>query len=171
MSERLDPAGTVATRWSASADSAALADVHRLAWRYAYAGIIPGVQLERMVSRRGPRWWERMHERGMRALVLTCGDGIAGYATMGRSRAPGAAGEIFELYLRPEMHGLGFGRRLFTAGREVLALHGLSPVIVWALADNELACRFYRAMDGREAARSLDRVCGVPLQKVGFLWA
>jgi GNAT superfamily N-acetyltransferase len=170
MSERLDPAGTVATRWSTGADGVALAEAHRLAWRYAYAGIIPGVQLERMVTRRGPRWWERMHERGMRALVLTFGDGIAGYTTMGRSRAPGAAGEIFELYLRPEMHGLGFGRHLFTAGREVLASHGLSPMIVWALADNEVACRFYHAMGGREAARGVDRFCGIPLGKVGFVW-
>jgi ribosomal protein S18 acetylase RimI-like enzyme len=175
MSERVEPDGTVATRWSAGADAEALAEVHRLAWRYAYAGIIPGVQLNRMIARRGPIWWGRMHDRGMRALVLTCGGGIAGYATLGRSRGPdgsgqGPTGEIFELYLRPEMHGVGFGRRLFCEARLALASHGLTSLMVWALAENEVACRFYEAMGGRAVARGVEGFCGVPLQKVGFAW-
>ena len=60
----------IATRWSTSADDDGLSQVHRDAWRYAYAGIIPGVTLERMIARRGPRWWRPMHDRGFRALLL-----------------------------------------------------------------------------------------------------
>ena len=164
--------GLIATRWSTAADGRGLADAHRAAWRYAYAGIIPGVTLERMIARRGPSWWARMHERGFRALVIDCEDTLAGYATLGRSRMPAArpCGEIYELYIRPECQGCGLGRRLFTQARRELAGQGLERLMVWALAENALAGRFYRAMGGIETARCEDRFCGVPLDKIGFAW-
>jgi ribosomal protein S18 acetylase RimI-like enzyme len=170
-----DHASLVATRWSAAADDAALARVHRDAWRYAYAGIIPGLTLERMIARRGPAWWGRMHAGGSRALVIDCDGALAGYTTLGRSRgrgagAAGATGEIYELYLRPEYQGCGLGRRLFAEARRTLAAHGLVRLSVWALSENEIACRFYRAMGGAEAAHAEDRFCGVPLAKTGFAW-
>jgi ribosomal protein S18 acetylase RimI-like enzyme len=162
----------IATRWSAAVDAAGLAGVHRDAWRYAYAGIIPGLTLERMIARRGPPWWGRMHARGFHALVLDCDGTLAGYATLGRSRAPGTggAGEIYELYVRPEYQGCGLGRRLFADARRVLAANGLPRLTVWALSENEIACRFYRAMGGAEAGHAEDRFCGVPLAKTGFAW-
>ena len=66
--------------------------------------------------------------------------------------------------------GCGLGRRLFTEARRELRGGGLDRLTVWALAENEIACRFYRAMGGTEAARSQDRFCGVPLAKIGFAW-
>jgi GNAT superfamily N-acetyltransferase len=96
-----------------------------------------------------------------------------GYATLGRCRVAGPGpvrGEIYELYLRPEAQGCGFGRLLFGAARRELAHHGLPRLLVWALADNSVACRFYRAMGGTEAAEAQDRFCGVPLAKIGFGW-
>ena len=91
---RTEAGGPIATRWSAAADDRGLADVHRAAWRYAYAGIIPGLTLERMIARRGPAWWSRMHERGFRALVVDCDGTLAGYATLGRSRGAGSGGTL-----------------------------------------------------------------------------
>lgn len=162
----------VITRWSNAADSRALAEIHAASWRYAYAGIIPGAALERAVSRRGPAWWGRMHARGFHALMLDC-DGIAaGYATLGRCRSgsPPWRGEIYELYLRPEYHGTGLGRRLFEESRTRLRRHGLGALRVWALAENSVACRFYAAMGGVEFARADERFAGAMLQKVGFAW-
>jgi ribosomal protein S18 acetylase RimI-like enzyme len=167
----LGDGGLIETRWSSAGDDASLAEVHRTAWRYAYAGIIPGLTLERMIARRGPRWWHCMHERGHRALVVDCDAVVAGYATLGRGRAGGRRyGEIYELYIRPEFHGCGLGGRLFDAARDQLGRHGLDRLVVWALADNSIACRFYRAMGGRECGRAEDRFCGVPLAKVAFGW-
>ena len=173
MSERdIENGGLIATRWSTEADGRGLAEAYGDAWRYAYAGIIPGVTLERMLARRGPGWWTRMHGRGFRALVVDCDGTLAGYATLGRSRmqTPHPCGEIYELYVRPECQGCGLGRRLFTRARRELGRHGFERLMVWALADNALACRFYAAMGGTEAGRCQDRFCGAPLDKIGFAW-
>jgi len=171
MPDRDSPVGGPTVRWSSTADADGLADLHRSAWRYAYAGIIPGLALERMIARRGRPWWRRMHERGFRALVAESMGTVAGYATLGSGRGgPLRTGEIYELYVRPEHHGCGIGSRLFSGARRELAGHGLDRLVVWALADNTVACRFYEAMGGAEYGRAEDRFCGVPLDKVGFSW-
>lgn len=163
-------------RRSREADSAALAALHGDAWRYAYAGIIPGPTIERMVARRGPRWWSALHRSGGGALVLDMDGTVAGYATLGPNRSPSRTrgrprGEIYELYLRPECQGVGLGRRLFEAARERLSGRGLAGTVVWSLADNALGCRFYRAMGGAEVGRGREHLGGVALDKLGFVWS
>ena len=162
----------IAIRRSMSEDAAALAALHGEAWRYAYRGIIPGLVLERMVARRGPGWWRRMHAVGGTTTILEFGKAAAGYATYGRSRFArlGAEGEIYELYLRPEYHGAGLGRQLFKAARDELRAAGMRGLIVRSLAENEAACRFYRAMGGRELGRGQERVAGTRLAMVAFHW-
>ena len=162
-------------RWSRDDDSTELAALHRDAWRNAYAGIIPGIAIERMIARRGPRWWGGLHGSGGRALVVEMDRTIAGYATLGPNRVrrkihrrPG--GEIYELYLRPECQGVGLGRRLFGAARARLASAGLAGTVVWSLADNGTGCRFYRAMGGAELARGREHIGGVALDTLGFVW-
>jgi ribosomal protein S18 acetylase RimI-like enzyme len=120
------------------------------AWRSAYQGIIPGAELEKLINRRGPHWWDSAIRKGSRVSVLVFGDKVAGYANYGRNRARSLhfEGEIYELYLRPEFQGLGFGRRLFTAARRDLLQSGLKSMVIWALSDNESATEFYRALGG-----------------------
>lgn len=162
----------IAIRRSADEDAAALAALYGQAWRYAYRGIIPGVVLERMVARRGPGWWRRMHGVGGATAILEFGKEAAGYATYGRSRFArlGAEGEIYELYLRPEYHGAGLGRQLFRAAHEELRAGGLRGLVVRSLAANDSACRFYRAMGGREFGRATERIGGTRLAVVAFHW-
>jgi len=153
-------------------DAASIAEVHDLAWRNAYRGLIPGRELERMVERRGPRWWRNAIDRKTRIVVLSFGKIIAGYATYGRNRAASLPyhGEIFELYIRPEFQGLGFGRRLFTAVRRDLAGHEVRTLVVWALADNERACSFYRRLGGHPVDTSVEQFGDSALPKVAFGW-
>ena len=162
----------IAIRCSVPEDAPALAALHAEAWRHAYRGIIPGVALERMLARRGPRWWKRMHALGTATTILEFERTLAGYASFGRSRfaSRGAEGEIHELYLRPEYHGAGLGRQLFSAARDELRASGRRGLVVRSLAANEPACRFYRAMGGRQFARATERVGGVRLATVAFHW-
>src|SRR5213083_3307329 len=154
------------------ANATLVAAAHDSAWRTSYRGIIAGPALEKLISRRGPAWWENAIAKGSRVALLQFGDKVAGYANYGRNRARSLfyEGEIYELYLRPEYQGLGFGRRLFTSARRDLAQSGLKSLVVWALADNEPAVEFYKALGGKAVARSSERFGGRSLEKVAFAW-
>ncbi len=162
----------IEVRKAKPSDAAAVAETHDLAWRAAYQGIIPGIELDKLINRRGPDWWDSAIRKGSRIAVLAFGDKVAGYANYGRNRARSLyyEGEIYELYLRPEHQGLGFGRRLFTAARRDLAQSGLKSLVVWALSDNEPATGFYRALGGKAVARSSERFGERTLDKVAFAW-
>ena len=159
-------------RRAKGSDAGQLASAHDEAWRTAYRGIIPGGELEKLISRRGPVWWENAIRKDSRISLLVFGDKLAGYANYGRNRARSLSyeGEIYELYLRPEFQGLGFGRRLFTAARRDLAQSGLKSLVIWALSENDPAVEFYRALGGRAIARSSERFGARTLDKVAFGW-
>ena len=153
-------------------DAKSLAEAHDVSWRAAYQGIIPGPELDKLINRRGPAWWASAMRGGSRICVLVFGEQIAGYANYGGNRARSLfyGGEIYELYLRPEFQGLGFGRRLFNAARRDLAQSGLRSMVVWALADNVPAVEFYRALGGRAVARSSEKFGNKVLDKIAFAW-
>ena len=159
-------------RLARAKDAPAIADVHDASWRHAYRGMIPGSALEQMIERRGPSWWAHAIARRTRIVVLSFGGAIAGYATYGRNRAadPAHEGEIFELYLRPEYQGLGFGRRLFTAVRRDLSGHNIKGLVVWALADNKSACGFYERLGGQKIDRAMEVFGERQLPKIAFGW-
>jgi hypothetical protein len=102
----------IEVRPAKAADAVAVASTHDEAWRAAYQGIIPGAELEKLINRRGPHWWDSAIRKGSRVSVLVFGDKVAGYANYGRNRARSLhfEGEIYELYLRPEFQGPVFGR-------------------------------------------------------------
>ena len=165
-------AACIDLRWSREDDASELSAVHAEAWRNAYSGVIPGAALSAMISRRGPRYWAAAQAAGAPALLLAFDGRIGGYATLGparRGRGRGG-GEIYELYLRPEFQGLGFGTRLFGEARVRLVGAGLEGLSIWSLAENRGACGFYRAMGGVVAARNRERVGGAYLAKVCFVW-
>ncbi len=159
-------------RRAAPDDASAVAATHDDAWRTAYQGIIPGRELDRLIRRRGPEWWDGAIRKGSRISVLVFGETMAGYANYGRNRARSLCydGEIYELYLRPEFQGLGFGRRLFTAAHRDLASSGLKSLVVWALSDNEPAIGFYQALGGQPIARSSEQFGDKVLDKTAFAW-
>src|SRR5882672_3300172 len=127
---------TIGVRRAEQGDAEAITQVHDASWRYAYDGIIPAKELARIIARRGPRWWDRAIRRGTAILVIEVGGKICGYATFGPNRARN------------------------------LVRFGFDSVVVWALADNEGACRFYRNAGGRKVARANERFGDTALTKV-----
>ncbi|TDT88850.1 ribosomal protein S18 acetylase RimI-like enzyme [Azorhizobium sp. AG788] len=164
--------GLIEIRRARPQDAPSLAEVHDAAWRTAYRGLIPGLELERMIERRGPKWWQSAIRRGSRISVLLVGDEVAGYTNYGGNRAKNLpfGGEIYEIYLKPVYQGLGFGQRLFSAARRDLSLAGLPGLVVWALSDNQGAIGFYEALGGQAVAASTERFGGKVLDKTAFGW-
>jgi len=164
---------TLRIRPAQPSDAVGISEVHDAAWREAYRGVIPGVELERMVMRRGPLWWRRLLNSRSRVLVLDFEDRIAGYATYGASRLRMLpyGGEIFELYLAPEFQGLGLGTRLFRAARQALAEEGYGAVLIWALAPNSRAVSFYERLGGKQVVRRHENIDGTEIERIGFGWS
>ena len=162
----------ISIRRAKSEDAAALSGVFDSAWREAYQGIIPALALERMMARRGPRWWLSTIGRGRPLVVLDIGETIGGYVSYGRcrDRSLPADGEIDELYLAPEYQGLGFGTRMFKAVRNDLGDREIKRIVVWALSDNERACAFYQRLGGKLVAETTERIGGAQLSKVAYLF-
>ncbi|MEO0495740.1 MAG: GNAT family N-acetyltransferase [Pseudomonadota bacterium] len=159
-------------RRAGTKDASAIAQVHDASWREAYSGIIPAGALHRMVQRRGVNWWATALRRGVEILVLEVGDDVVGYATMGRNRVATLDydAEIYEIYLKPEYQGLGFGRRLFAAARKALASQGKQRIIVWALSENERADAFYLGLGARPVAVGHEVFDDTKLEKCAYAW-
>lgn len=159
-------------RAARTADCEALAGIHSEAWLGAYRGVLHGVDLQKMVSKRGPSWWRGAMTRGVDIKILSIADVPAGYSTYGPCRLPGTGmeGEIYELYLKPEYQGLGFGRMLFENVRETLEARSLKGLAIQVLTDNEPARAFYKAVGGRLAAKSWYRLGGKKMALSIYAW-
>lgn len=157
---------------AAPEDAAEIAAVHDAAWRYAYRGILDGVELERMIERRGPRWWAKAIARNIAMLVIKVEGRVAGYATLGpsRMRALPFRGEIYELYLHPDMHGVGLGRRLFEEARAALADMRLDGLVIRVLAANAVGVGFYEHLGGNEVIGSSEEIAGRLVPVTVYAW-
>lgn len=134
------------------ADQRAVAALRVVTWRSAYAGIVPAAYLaamdpvalgERRVARyavRPPSDVDFVAERG--------GE-LVGFAHGGRYRdddgPADGAGEVYALYVTPAAQGTGAGTALLEATTAALRGAGLDPVLLWVLADNHRARRFYES--------------------------
>ncbi len=164
--------GLIEIRRAKAADASAIAAVHDAAWRGAYRGLIPGLELERMVERRGPRWWEAAIRRGSRLSVLLVRDEIAGYVNFGGNRTKSLpyGGGGFEIYPHPPLQGPGVGQRPFAAPPPDPQPPPPGWLVVWGLADNENAAGFYRALGGQPVATSTEQFGTKTLDKTAFAW-
>lgn len=158
-------------------DVPALARVHVASWHHAYAGIISDLNLAATHERRSLARFRAYFVTGERRRsfmqVVEGESGVVGYVNGGASVGGSlrARGEIFELYLLPEVQGQGLGQMLFSAGLWRLAGARAMPAVVWVLADNRRARRFYARMRGQVCARGTAAVGDQRLRKVAYRWA
>jgi len=140
----------VRVRPAERADAEAIASVHIDSWRWAYRGLLPSGYLRRLRERElAARWDRRLSLVDLdEAIRVVEHDGrVGGFVTYGPRRDDptwlGHAGEIFMLYLDPSLVGRGLGRQLIDQAFEELARVQCHWVVVWVLARNAPARRFY----------------------------
>lgn len=146
-------------------DAAALAEIHIAAWRGAYRGVMSDAFLDGLDV---AQWTERWRQTLTRAAPALAPEAVlivereagrpAGFAITGPERPlsphSGSRGELWAINVAPEAWGKGLGYALLTAAQEALAHAGHREAVLWVIAANERARRFYEragwAADGVE---------------------
>ena len=163
-------------RQSNTSDTSAIARVRVESWRAAYRGIVPDDFLDGMDAAQWADGYRRFLENPPDRLVSFVAEvdrTIVGMAAAGPNRdhdTPYSA-ELFLIYLLPGYWRRGIGLKLVDATARSLIDLGLSSMIVWVLAENWPARRFYEALGGRYFRKRPTDIAGSPLQEVSYGWA
>ena len=130
-------------------DAPAIASVHVASWRAAYAGIIPDAFLAKLsVEERTAAWRARLIEPPHVTILAEEHGRALGFANFGPSRDPDASphtGELYALYVLPDVWGRRVGRRLWQTVEERFS-SARCEVTLWVLEENVRARRFYERL-------------------------
>lgn len=150
-----------------------VARVHVRSWQAGYRGLLPDAYLDGLRAEdRAQRYRFASEDARDPATVVAIEDGtICGFATTAPARDSDVAddGEVYALYVDPEWWGCGFGAALITEARRRLVDLGFRNAVLWLLAGNARADRFYR-IDGwmPDGSRRTDSVWGVTVDEVRY---
>lgn len=157
-------------RAAGAADAGAIDHVRFASWRAAYGDLLPAdasAQWDHDAAT--ARVADRLASGHYRALVAEDGDEIVAFVSFGPYRDDdlAGAGEVYALYARPDRWSTGLGRMLLPAAVDAL---GIRPVVLWVLAANSRARRFYELSgwrpDGAEKPAQL--LGGVELPELRY---
>ena len=127
-------------------DAKAVAEVHAVATKAAYAGILPDDHLPALApASREAKWREAIEFAEPQVHVAVLDGEVVGFVGFDRSRdpkTPATAGEIWAIYIKPEHWGKGVGVALWDAAREGLDEEGCTTVTIWVPLRNDRAVRF-----------------------------
>ena len=149
-------------------DAAAIASVHVDSWLTTYRGIVPNAYLDTIET---AEWTERQR-RSLRCpddrvvfLVAEVQGKVIGWAVGGPERGvdPAYDAELYAIYLLLDYQRQGIGLRLTAAVAAGLLEAGMSSLLLWVLAENRSARRFYEALGGRYVREQQITIGGVSL--------
>jgi len=155
------------------ADAMAVARVHVRSWQAAYRGLLSHEYLDglRPEDRATSYTFGGLEPDHPTTIVSVEDEMIRGFATIGPSRdaGPEGIGALHALYVDPDCWDTGVGRTLIHEARRQLAGLGFDEAVVWVLAGNERAERFYRK-DGwaADGSRRWDEVWSVVIDEVRY---
>ena len=147
-------------RAGSAADAAEIRRVRRESWIAAYTGIVDRAAIDRATAEPPPDRPAPNPPPHVRTLVAVGGDdpAVIGFASFGPERAVVSAsypavpqaggptalpGELYALYVTPARWSTGTGRALMGSALAALNEAGYPRVVLWVLADNARARRFY----------------------------
>ena len=166
-------------RPAAPDDAIAVACVHVRAWQAAYRGLLPADYLAGLRPEDRARRYDfaspdpsRLSDPGrMRTLVAVEAETVLGFASISAARDHDVAGqgELCALYVEPDCWGRGIGRMLAAAARGALYGLGFRRAVLWVMAGNTRAERFYLS-DGwmRDESHRTQQVWSVSVNTVRY---
>ncbi len=141
------PNAQLEIRRAQPADAEAVAEVHVRTWQAAYAGLLPAEILDALdPQERAATWRQRLaNPRPGAATLVAAAPHVVGFSGVGPARDDDLAGrnrgEIFAIYVIPSLWSTGAGTALLRASLDALSAY--DDVVLWVLAGNERARRFY----------------------------
>jgi ribosomal protein S18 acetylase RimI-like enzyme len=140
----------VEVRDAEPADAHGIAAVNVRSWRAAYRGLVPDDVLAGLSVRDREQFWSgglTARPAHVRILVAVT-DAIVGFAATGpplvaEDRADPTLGDLYALYLDPDVWRRGIGSRLHDAALDRLRSCGFTHAGLWVLDTNGRALRFY----------------------------
>jgi ribosomal protein S18 acetylase RimI-like enzyme len=158
-------------------DAEAIAALHIRSWQFAYRGQLPDQYLDQLGEQRGQRseLW-RTHistppTSKNEVWVVGTETRVDAFAAIGPAREadPNVTGELYAIYVDPNCWGHGLGRTLFTHATGRLRALEYATAILWVLASNIRARRFYEiagwSVDG---GTKLENRPGFELREVSY---
>jgi GNAT superfamily N-acetyltransferase len=156
-------------RLATGADAQTIERVRVDAWRAAYRHAYPPEALDALPVD-GERWRARLEvpPPGWTTFVYEDGDVVVGFASVGPSRDEDAFGELYALYVEPDVWSTGVGRALIRAAEERLGGE-YDAALLWVLEENPRARRFYeRAGWAPDGARKAEERFGVRAPEIRY---
>jgi len=154
-------------------DALAVARVHVRTWQAAYRSLLPDHYLDQLRAEdRAARYQFRNPDPlRPRTIVAVEGGVILGFATTlpaNQADLPDC-GELAALHVDPDYWRRGIGAALVSAARTRLRDLGFRNAMLWVLAGNVRADRFYRT-DGwmPDGANRTDTVWGVEVNEIRY---
>ena len=163
----------VEIRPATPADADGVAAVHVRSWQVGYRGLLPVDYLAglRPEDRAQRYTFDDPDPTRPATVVAVQGGTVIGFATTGtcKDHGVGTAGELLALYVDPPFWGAGTGGALIAAARQRLLDHGFTEAVLWVLAGNDRAERFYRS-DGwtHDGSRRHDEVWGINVEELRY---
>lgn len=157
-------------------DVPAVARIHVDSWRTSYAGIVPDDFLAGLrYENREAMWQRNLENPDWRSVLFVAEDApgqVVGFACAGPEREgdPQYTGEVYAIYLLHAAQGKGMGRALMRATAQWLLAHGYPALLVWVLATNGPARRFYEAVGGQYVREKDIEIGGAALVEVAYGW-
>lgn len=156
-------------------DAAGIARVRAESWLVAYRGIVPDEFLDAIDV---GEWAERQRRNmenvsgDLVSFVAETQGEVVGWAAGGPNREddPDYSGELYAIYLIPERQRRGIGLNLMAATARRLIGEGMDSMIVWVLAENHPARRFYEALGGQYVRDHQVEIGGARLPEVSYGW-
>jgi GNAT superfamily N-acetyltransferase len=167
------PIQTVEIRPAEPEDAVAVACVHVRSWQAAYRGLLPDDYLDQLRPEDRAQKYDfaSLDPMTPRTIVAVEEGAIQGFASMAPSSDLSLpnCGELVALYVYPAQWGRGIGVTLVSAARAHLFERGFRNAVLWVLAGNARAERFYR-IDGwaSDGQIKTDTMWGVTVNEVRY---
>jgi RimJ/RimL family protein N-acetyltransferase len=156
----------VSVRRASPQDARGIAEVHVRTWQAAYRHAFPAEVLDRLsVEERETRWRGGLDE-GATVWIAVDGERVVGFAAAGPSDTEEDVAELFSMYVLPEQWGSGAARELMAAVVAWFLEQQYTTAMLWVLADNPRARRFYEREGWRFDGTRTDSVRGVEVEEV-----